>query len=322
MISEQAEGEADHVDRMLDDHPQVDAHAHRDEEEAHEQPLEGRDRAFQLMTEVRVRQQHAGHERAERHRQAAGLHQQRETERGRQRGGGEHLPTVDAADMAKDAIEHRPAYDDHNGEQHQADHRRHAVFGPFRAEQRKQREQRNDHQVLEQQDGERLAAVAAVQFVALGQRRQHERGRGKRKREPGKDGFGPTQPEQLGGTDEQAADAEELQCAQTEHRLPERPQATGLELEADDEQQQHDAQLRGMEQVLRIVHEPCAPGSDQHAGNEIAQHRAESGPLEEGHEQHGDGKQGGKGSDRLHAGCLAEDSESARRTGQVPIMNR
>jgi len=54
---------------------EVDRHAHGDEEQSEQQPLERRDVAFQGVPVFRAGQQHAGQKRSQRHRQAGTGHQ-------------------------------------------------------------------------------------------------------------------------------------------------------------------------------------------------------------------------------------------------------
>ena len=62
-------------------------------------------------------------------------------------------------------------------------------------EQRQQRDQRNHDDVLEEQHGERLAAVVRAELPALGERREHERGRRHRQPETRDDRGLPRKPE-------------------------------------------------------------------------------------------------------------------------------
>ena len=319
----QADGEPHDLDRVLEDHAEIDPHTDGDEEKTHQQALERGDGAFELVAEIGVGQQHAGNEGPERHRQPARLQQQCQAQGGGERGGGEHLAAVDAADMAKDDVEHRPADHHHHRQHGQPDHRRHAFIGGFRPQQRQQRQQRDHHQVLEEQDGKGLAPIAAVQFAALGQGRQHEGGGRQRQRQTGEDRLRPAQAEQARGTDQQRTDTEELQPAQADHRLAQRPQARGLQLQADDEEQQHHPELGGVEQVRGIVDHAQAPGPDQHPGGEIAEHRAEAGTLEERHQKDGHDEQRGEGCNGLHWMWIQSMSaeREAASNGPRPSVN-
>ena len=80
-----------HEPGRLEQHAEVDAHAHGDEEQAQQQALEGLDVGFQLAPVFAFRQQHAGQEGAQRHRQAHELHQRGDRHHQQQRGGGEDL---------------------------------------------------------------------------------------------------------------------------------------------------------------------------------------------------------------------------------------
>ena len=73
------------------DQPEVDLRADRDEEQAEQQPLERLDVGLELVAVLAVGEHHAGEERAERGRQPDLLHEQRDADHDQQRGGGERL---------------------------------------------------------------------------------------------------------------------------------------------------------------------------------------------------------------------------------------
>ena len=64
---------AEHQQRLAREQAEVDRHADRDEEEAHQQALERLDVGLERVAILGAREQHAGEERAERHRHAGEL---------------------------------------------------------------------------------------------------------------------------------------------------------------------------------------------------------------------------------------------------------
>ena len=81
---------------------EVDRHADGDEEEAEQQALERLDVGLERVAVLGAREQHAGEERAERHRDAGQRHQLRDADDEQQRERGEHLADVGGGDDAQD----------------------------------------------------------------------------------------------------------------------------------------------------------------------------------------------------------------------------
>ena len=98
--------------RGAEDEPQVrphdlhvDRHADAHEEQREQQAAERLDVGFELVAVGRFGEQHAGEERAERHRHADDLHQQRGAEHDEQRGRGHHLARAGPGEQAEERIE-------------------------------------------------------------------------------------------------------------------------------------------------------------------------------------------------------------------------
>ncbi len=284
---------------------EVRAHPHGDEEQPQQQPLERLDVGFELVPEFRVREEHAGEERAERHRQPDVLHRQRRTDHHEQRRGGEHLASAVARDEAQHRSHHEPARDDHHDDGRHTLGRRDETRGAGRdlvPEHRQQREQGNDGKVLEQQDRERGAAMRCLQRAALLERGQHQRRRRHREPEARDEGRFPRQSEPDARGSEREARDQDLCRAEPEHGTTQRPQPRGLELETDQEQQQHDPELRELECGLDVADQPQAPRADERAGREVAQHRAEPEAAEYRDEEHRGRKEYGGLFEQRHAG--------------------
>ncbi|KAG1200456.1 hypothetical protein G6F35_012370 [Rhizopus arrhizus] len=100
--------------RFGGDAVEVDAHAHRNEEQAQQQPLERLDLCFQFVPELRIGQQHAGQEGAEAGAEARFLHEPGGAQHHQQGGGGEHLRAAGARNDAEHPAQHRPPAQDHH----------------------------------------------------------------------------------------------------------------------------------------------------------------------------------------------------------------
>ena len=161
---------------------EVDAHADGDEEQAEQQALERFDLRLEFVAEFGIGQQHAGEESAQAHRQAAELHQPGGTDDDQQRGRGENFGHLRPGHGAEQ-LPQQQATADHDQRDH-AERLEHRIPGRRRlrgglgfAEQRDQGEQRDRHEILQEQDGESEPAVAGGQLLAFGQDLQADGGR-------------------------------------------------------------------------------------------------------------------------------------------------
>ncbi|KAG1255145.1 hypothetical protein G6F68_010511 [Rhizopus microsporus] len=230
-------------------HAQVQRHAHAEEEQAEQDAAERFDVRFDLVAEGRLAQQHAGQDRAHRHRQAGQLHQQRRTQHHQQRGGGHPLACLRFGQHPEQRIEQEAA------DQHQADDGTHAdrhrqPARPFairaaraRRHPRHQRQQRHDQQVFEQQDRDDLLPRRQRDVTALGQQLHHHRGGGEHEAGGADEGDLPGEAEQLGDAGQHQRAGDDLQRAQPEDFLAQAPQVRGPHFQADHEQEHHHAEL-------------------------------------------------------------------------------
>ncbi len=101
---EQADDQAEDQQRLFEQQAEIHAHAHGDEKQAQQQALERLDRGLDFVAVLRIGQQHAGEEGAERHGQARALEAPGDAQHQQQREGGEDL----ALARARDVAEHRP----------------------------------------------------------------------------------------------------------------------------------------------------------------------------------------------------------------------
>ena len=174
----------EHSHRAKDQRPvagderQVDRHADAEEEEAKQQAAERLNVGFELMAEGRFGEDHAGDERAHRHRQPACLHGQRRAEHDEQRRRGLDFPCPRVGEYAEEWVQQIASDGDHaNNRRHRNGNRRQVRAGVCldRRQHCDDRQQRHDGEVLEQQDRERLLPVRLGGLAPLLQNLHHDR---------------------------------------------------------------------------------------------------------------------------------------------------
>ncbi len=174
--------------------------------------------------------------------------------------------------------------------------RRQHVLG----QQRQQCDGRNERHVLEQQDGERVAAGGAAHQVAFREHRQHDGGGGERQTEAEHQAAGPGNAGRMVGQQQQAAQhhraRHQLAQPQAENRFAQYPEAMRPQFQADQEQQHYDAERRDIGDLVHAGHqaEPARP--DHHAGHQVADDAAEPEAAGQRDGNHCRGQQG-------HQGC-------------------
>ena len=245
------------------------------------------------MAVLGVRQQHAGQEGAERGRQPHRLHRQRHRDHQQQRGGGEHFRHLGVGERAQQRSQQGAAAGDHRGDYRQrlGDLLPADAGAVGRGEQGHQGQQRDDGDVLEQQDGEGGAAVMGTQLLPLAEHLQHQGGGGHRQCEAHHRRTGGAESHRVRRQGHRAAGEQHLGAAVAKHLAAQRPEPAWLEFEADHEQQQHHAELADVEEMLAVLRKAEAVRADHQSGGEIAEHRAQLRALEQGHEQHGGGEE-------------------------------
>ena len=149
-----------------------------------------------------------------------------------------------------------------------------------RRDERQDGQHRQHRQILEQQDAERRAAVLRFELTALGQHLKHERRGGQRQSEADDERRGRRQPDEPAGAAEERRAERHLSRAHPEDEPPHDPQASRLQLEADDEQQQHHAEFRHLHDVPDVADEAEPPRSDDQAGRHVSQDGAEAQQAE------------------------------------------
>ena len=304
---------ADHQRKVGPHDLQVDGHADAHEEQREQQAAERLDVGFELMAVGRFGEQHAGKERAERHRHADDLHQQRGAEHDQQRGRGHHLARAGPRKQAEERIEQIAAREHQRGDRAGDQRGRarglghahvRARFGA-RGHQRHQREQRHHRHVLEQQDREGALAVILLQMAALLQDAQRDRGGGERQRKAGDQRAAPVEQagEQRQPRDGEPGD-EHLRDAEAENVAPHGEQAVQLQFEPDQEQQHHHAELGDAEDALRSREKAEPVGADDHPDDQVGDDRGEPGEARERHADHQGGEQHEREAEEVDAGRM------------------
>ena len=292
---QQAGDDAENRQPLGDDHPDIDHHAHRHEEQAEKQPAERPDIGLDLMPVLGLGEQQSGEEGAQRHGKAGHGEDQARPQYDQQGGGNEQLGTAGRGDQTVDRPQYRPADDDgddqrDNGLQARLADRR-QQGGPLLVQQRHQDQQRHDDQILEQQDGEGHGAVGCGPLAALGQQLEDERGRRQGEARPDDDCRVDGNPERQRDPEDDGAGERDLRRAQAEYVIPELLEPPERQFKADGEQQKHHAELGQRPGALGIADEAEAVGADENAGRQVADHRARFQALEEGDDDDGGDQQ-------------------------------
>ena len=166
------------------------------------------------------------------------------------------------------------------------------TLGCGRREELDEGQQRDDQQVLEQQDGNDALATRRGQFLPLAQHLHDDGGGGEHEAGGADEGHFPRRPEQGADDGEQDGADDDLQAAQAEDLPTQAPQVRGLHLQTDDEQEHHHPEFGNVDDGVRVGDQGQAVGADGQAGGQIAEHRAQAQSLEEGHGHDGGAQQG------------------------------
>ena len=109
----QPKRQSEYRDGLPPGETEIGAHTHGDEEQPEQQALERLDVRLEFVAELRVGEQDAREEGAERHRQADFLHDQRGADDEEQRRRGEHLAPAVARGQLEHGAHQQPAARDH-----------------------------------------------------------------------------------------------------------------------------------------------------------------------------------------------------------------
>ncbi len=181
---------------------QVQGHTYGDEEQTQQQALEGLDIGLQGVTVLRVSQQHAGQEGAQGHGQSRPLHQHSCADHHQQRGRREDLRGARARGETQNraqhvTTQHHEAEHDAQGQTATDERTNIPAAAQVAACQGNQRQQRDNGQVLQQQNSEGGTAMIGGQLMALGQHLQHKGGGGQRQDQATHQRHADRQPEEI-----------------------------------------------------------------------------------------------------------------------------
>ena len=283
---------------MFGKQPEVDSRPHRHKEQAEQQALERLYVGLQLMAIFAVGQHHTGEEGAESGREADRLHQHGDGDHQQQGGGDEDLPHVGLGDGAK----HRPhqvvttQHDAGDGRDHQqtmlptrqlgattAGDRRHG-------QQRQDRQDRNDGDVLKQQYRKGRATALALHQLALLQALQNDGGGGERQDQANRQPLLQRQTDQVRHAGQCRRSEQHLQAAGAEDRPLQLPQEGRTQFKTDQKQHQHHAKLGEVHHILLLPHQPQQKGAYDDPRQQIAEHRAQPPALGQRYRDDGGGE--------------------------------
>ncbi len=231
----------------------INGHANGHEKHGQQQTLERRDICFDLVAIFGVGEQRAGDERAKRRRQPHLLHEKRNTDDRQQGRRGHRLAHAHGGDKLIKPLQQETPHDNHGGNGENGETRAaeiHAGLLAAQGEQRRQRDQRDGGEVLEQQHRECEPPVPGRQLTLLLQNLQGEGGRGERKRKTDEERLSQCEAEDEADSGKNQGRQNELRGTQSEDGGPHRPETNGTQLEADDEQKQDDAELAEFQNFL------------------------------------------------------------------------
>ena len=285
---------------------EIDVQRHPDakKEEPEQNAAEGLHVGLELVAEGGLRQHYAGEECAHRHREAAELHKQRGAEHDQKCCGGHHLARAGAREDAEQRVHHPLARHKHQEYRASCDAdrlppRRGSVSCALRAghqtrDDRNQGEQRHDHQILEQEDGNRALSAGSRDFTTILQHLHDDGGRREHEAEGADERCGRRQPEGDTNSGEQDAARHHLRRAESKNVAPHRPQLGRAHFETDEEKEHHDAKFGDVDDGLRVGDQLEDMGADNDAGSQIAQDRPKAEQPEDRHSEHTRRKQGNR----------------------------
>lgn len=270
---------------MGPDEAEIGGHADREEEEAEQQALEGLDVRLELVAVVGIGEQHAGGEGAERGREAGGLGDGGGAEDDEEGGRGKKLWRARAADGGEGGLEEEaPAeQDDGDGGERLPGREPGEVGGKMSGqmagrEQRQERDQGDEGDVLEEQDGEGVPPGRRGENAALAQHGQHDCGRGEGEAGAEDQAVAPGEAGEDADDGDDGGGGDQLAGAEAEQRLAHQPEPVRAELEPDQEEQHDDAEGRDGGDLADIADEAEPGGADGRAGEQVAEDAAEAEP--------------------------------------------
>ncbi len=281
-------------------HRQVEQHADRGEEHAAEEGAERHDVVEGLQAVLRLRDDEPGQERADREREPRRRRGERRPHREEPHAQGEQVAVAGLDDAVQGPADHEPPARD------EGDHRREPqpepgpeAAGPARRgvgaasagagrEQGHDEHEGHDGEVLEQQDGDGLAAVRRVELAAVGEALADDGG-GRQGREGAvEEALARREAEQRAARRREAHHPEHLQAARDQNRRAPPQHLRQRELEPDLEQQQHHPDLGEGGDRVGLGDERRAVGTDGDADQQEPHQRRHAQAVREGDDGYGE----------------------------------
>ena len=267
---------------------QVQTHAHGHEEKRKENAAERLDVAFDLRPILRLRQENARQECAQRHREPGLLGEPANTQHQEQDDTGEKLGIAAARHRPEQGADQQSAHrQDHPQcqrrlEQRDPQRRQHSSLGVVK--QGDQGEQRNDRQVLAQEHREGNPSMGCGQLAALDHHLEHDGRRGQGQAAAEHQRCGALEADEPEQAVEHHPGDQDLRAPETEDVPPEGGQSRGGQGQADSEEEEHNAELCQDFDRLGLLDEAQPVRADEGAGDQVSQYRARAQLAEQRHD--------------------------------------
>jgi hypothetical protein len=190
--------------------------------------------------------------------------------------------------------------------------------GAAPAEQREEEHQRDDAQVLEEEDRDDHAAVRRVELTPVGVDLEDDGGGREGDERPEERPLAPVLAERQDDGGDGEHGPHQLQCAAHHHQPPHLHDPGERELEPDGEEQEHDADLGQRLDRLHLAHQPQGGGADRDAAHQEADHAGNAQPVGENdhgnRDRHQDDEVAQEG-DAVHARKLSRRRRVCRDEG-------
>ena len=317
----------DHEQGASQQDRRVQQQSDRAEEHAGEERAKGQHVGQGLHPVLRLREDEPRQKRPDRQRKARGVGDERGAQAEEPDAQGEEFPVLEQ----HDPVEHPGGQQTPGEDQHRDDHQtanqsadggRGGIALKAR-HQRQQQHERQDGEVLEDQQADRGLTVRCFEFLPVGDGLGDDR-RGRHRAERAvEEGVGRRYPERDGGEGHDEDRPAHLDPAAHEHHAGPVPHLGERQFETDREQQQGDAEFRQRLDVLGNRDQPEAGGSDEHPGQHESQQRRSVHAVRERHDRDGEAHQQGQVAEesQFHHGApprsgAGSDSGRSRATAR------
>ncbi len=269
-----------HPCEVVGDDGKIERHPDGDEEQPQQHVAKRLDVLFDLIAVLGLRNEHAREERAERERQSGELRERRQAERDQEQVQHEELGTALAGDEVEPGAHWLlPGEQD----QHQHDQCLHAGLGQRHgelpgapAERRHDDQERDDRQILEQENAHHVPPMRGREFHPLGKhlgndcRRTHRQGPAQRESRR------PAKAQKLQREHTRDGGDRHLHETESEHDSAHRLELRQAEFESDREHQEDDAELGEMAGLGRLRHPRERVRTHGDADQQVAENRRQA----------------------------------------------